>query len=200
MVVMRSPKQSQSRSRSQSQSQRGSSLQPSAGASTGLTPGKGDGGGLAGNKLLEQRIAESLQLVAASPSLKANAPWPFASSTKLRRSPPRSKLRPPAPSLRFETSVDAFDASNAILNEAEPALAAAAGTSVTRRNFEVAARALFDGKKGRPAKGECNHREQRSALIALPRRSALDACWSRLSRCILQHWSPQTSESKVFTR
>jgi hypothetical protein len=38
--------------------------------------------------LWSQRIQESLNAVAASPSSKINAPAPFASSSKLRRSPP----------------------------------------------------------------------------------------------------------------
>lgn len=154
MVVMRSPKPQRA----------GSASAQASAAST--SPLRLLGGPASDTAALDQRIAESLQLVAASPSKKENAPWPFADSGKMRRSPP-SRLRQPAPSLLlpsapiastsiFDEPNPSIDFPNLMHDESLPVASTSANKTAAdgeKRNFDIAAIALFGGDAGRRLKG-----------------------------------------------
>lgn len=112
------------------------------------------------HQILQRRLDQSLALVAASPSSKHNAPTPFAPSSKLRRSPPRHSvaLEPAGDRDKHDghsrsgspSDGERGQSSDAAGTEGPPKSSAAATPLRSRagqRNFDVAARALFDERR-----------------------------------------------------
>jgi hypothetical protein len=143
-----------------------------AGGSSHVKPsGKSiDNKSIPGSAILQQRLQQSLMMVADSPSSKLNAPDPFRPRKQLRRSPPVAirafdhPLEVNKQSERIATNAVEeheellIDVSVPQASDVQPYTASQKGKEA-QRNFEIAAKALFD--TNRPDKGTKANRELR---------------------------------------
>lgn len=117
-----------------------------------------DGKSAPGSAVLQQRLQQSLMMVAESPSSKLNAPDPFRPRKQLRRSPPvamKAFDHPPRAQNKQSgiaiTSIDeqeerAVDVPVASVSAGSPPAPSAKGKEKAR-SFDVAAKALFDSDR-----------------------------------------------------
>lgn len=147
----------------------GASASAHGGSSHVKASGKSiDNKSIPGSAILQQRLQQSLMMVAESPSSKLNAPDPFRPRKQLRRSPPVAMrafdhpLEVNKQSERIATSTIEeheellIDISIPQEFDAQPTAPSQKGKE-TQRNFEIAAKALFD--TNRPDKGTKAHLE-----------------------------------------
>lgn len=119
--------------------------------------------GIPGSAILQQRLAHSLMMVAESPSSKLNAPDPFKPRKQLRRSPPaavrqldhqpqeQSKQGDRHATIVEEHEEITVEIPAASIPDAQPRPSSVKGKE-RERNFELAAKALFD--TARPQHGK----------------------------------------------
>lgn len=130
----------------------------SIGASSSHVKSGSGQNGVPASALLQQRLAQSLMMVAESPSSKLNAPDPFKPRNQLRRSPPvamkaldhhlgdsNKQDRMTEMAVEAESEV-VLEISTTTTSPPEPRLPSSKGKE-RERSFDVAAKALFDSNK-----------------------------------------------------
>lgn len=117
--------------------------------------GNNSSNALPGSAILQQRLAHSLMMVAESPSSKMNAPDPFRPRKQLRRSPPAAvkmldhrneevdKQSTEQVAIVEEHEEITVEVPVASTSQEEPVIPSIKGKE-RERNFELAAKALFD--------------------------------------------------------